>query len=512
MPADELERCFDHAEERGAALLQSEMDFLRVRRRRLSLERLPVDEAGLCTRPGCKVVVLGDEGCSGKISMLELLCLDPLGTGDSADIVQTNCDEFLPMDIRELTFRIHAAAPSAPAAVDHELQLWAPICTEQYAALRPLYYSGTDVFLIVFSIAEPRTLEAARGLWQREIEPFQSQHEHPVPVLLVGNFGEERQQPMVPRELVLSDQAVQLAQQCGMTKYLEITSFNPAHIHEMFRQAVLAAHHAGGGGTPVSIRRNREMLAVRSVLRAPAPSGFFDPWERAFRLDLTACESSGVQYLVSWDGNPPTDRSHRYKGKLVLRHPYPKVIQVQSVMRCKYRSEVCCFPVPIETSCPVGHFDTGANRLVLEQGDASEVDLRYFYTLDGSAPCAESQTCGRDWPVVDVASQPKVVRVCALSSGRLVSSIVSFSLPAVLPPPEIRLVPCTDRMTQELHIAVQRGVHVKYTTDGTDPSFSNGKSYPGYPVKVSTAVHPVKAIALPVAVLPSAIAVAMNAP
>ena len=27
MPADELERCFDHAEERGAALLQSEMDF-----------------------------------------------------------------------------------------------------------------------------------------------------------------------------------------------------------------------------------------------------------------------------------------------------------------------------------------------------------------------------------------------------------------------------------------------------------------------------------------------------
>ncbi len=509
MPADELERCFDHAVEQGVALLPSEMDFLRVRRRRLSVERLPVDEASLPTR-SCKVVVLGDEGSSGKIGILELLCLETLGTGDSVvDILQDSRADFLPMDIRELTFRIHDAAPPA-APVDSKLELWAPICTEQYAALRPLHYSGADVFVIVFSIAEPQTLEAAHSIWQREIEPFQSQREHPVPVLLVGNFGELRHQPDVPRELVAPKQAVQLARQCAFLKYVEITSFNPAHIRELFRQAVVAAQDAGGKSDASTIvERTRETIAVRSVLRAPRPSGFFDPWERAFRLDLTSYESSGVQYLVSWDGNPPTDRSHRYKGKLVMRHPYPKVIQVQSVTRCKFRSDICSFHVPTETHCPVGHFDSGANRLVfdtiVENGDAGEVDVHYFYTLDGSDPTVESESCGRDWPVVDLATQPKVVKVVAVASGRLASAVVSFLLPAVLPPPDIRLVPCADGMTQELKIAVQRGVHYKYTTDGTDPSFSNGRSYTG-PVKVSTAVHPVKAIALPAVILQSSVA------
>ena len=194
-----------------------------------------------------------------------------------------------------------------------------------------------------------------------------------------------------------------------------------------------------------------------------------------------------------------------------MRHPYPKVIQVQSVTRCKYRSEICHFPVPGETRCPVGHFDAGANRLVFDTTvDAGEADVRYFYTLDGSDPNAKSESCGRDWPVVDLATQPQVVKVVAVASGRLVSSVVSFPLPAVLPPPDIRLSACADGMTQELRIAVQRGVHYRYTTDGTDPSFSNGTIYTG-PVKVSTAVHPVKAIGLPISVLPSTIAVAMNA-
>lgn len=511
MPADELERCFDHAIERGAALLPSEMDFLRVRRRKLSLDRLPIGKINQSSRL-CRAVVLGDEGSSGKISMLELLCLDPLGAGiDSADMRNAAGTGFLPMDIRELNFSVQTGT----VAVRTELQLWAPVCAEQYAALRPLYYSAADVFVIVFTIAEHHALETVRDIWQREIEPFQSQHRHPVPIILVGNFGELRQQPVIPSKLVLSDQAVQVAQQCGFLKYLEITSFNPTHVRELFHQAVLAAQDAGEGDAAVAIQRNREMIAACSVLRAPAPSGSFDPWERAFRLDLTGCKSTGTQYLVSWDGKPPTDRSHRYKGKLVMRYPYPQVIQVQSVTRCKYRSDVCCFPVPALTRCPVGHFDAGANRFVFdttaEEDNADECDVRYFYTLDGSEPTAQSATCGWDWPVVDLAAQPKVVKAVALQPGRLRSAVAIFPLPPVLPPPDIRLAMCEDGITQELQIAVQRGVHYKYTTDGTDPSFSNGQPYTD-PVKLRIGVHPVKAIALPSPVLPSIIAVAMKAP
>ena len=92
MPAAELEDCFEHAALQGAALLPTEIEFLRIRRRLLSLERAGSDASHdqPASRP-CKAVVLGDESSSGKISMLELLCLHPSGTGVvSADVVQAS--------------------------------------------------------------------------------------------------------------------------------------------------------------------------------------------------------------------------------------------------------------------------------------------------------------------------------------------------------------------------------------------------------------------------------------
>jgi GTPase SAR1 family protein len=536
MPAAELEDCFEHAALQGAALLPTEIEFLRIRRRRLSLERAGSDASHdqPASRP-CKVVVLGDESSSGKISMLELLCLDPSGAGVvSADVVQASRAGFLPFGIRDLTFR-HRQHPEHPQhqQVESELQLWAPVCTEEYTALRPLYYADADVFIVVFSITEPHTLDAVREVWLREIQPCQAQRR--VPTLLVGNYGELRQHTAAPGQLVRPDQAVQLAQECEFLKYLEVTSFNPAHIHELFRQAVLATRDTAGA--VVTAQRSRAELALCSVLCAPTPSGFFEPWERAFLLDLRGCDSTGVKYLVSWDGTPPTDRSHRYAGKLVMRDPYPQVIQVQSVARCKYRSAVCCFKVPEVSRLPVGHFDAGANRLVLdgaagttnraataggrkgecegegEEAAAAEDDAdpnaQYFYTLDGSEPTAQSQTCGCSWPVVDLASQPKVVRVVAVQRGKLRSPVADFPVPCILPRPVASLVTCNDG-SQELTIVLQRGVHYRYTCDGTTPSHCNGQSYTT-PVRVRQGVC-VKVIALPDPVLPSAVAVVAAAP
>ena len=67
-------------------------------------------------------------------------------------------------------------------------------------------------------------------------------------------------------------------------------SYNPTHIHEVFRQAVLAVDTARGAK---SARRwahaveeyNREARVFRSVLTAPVPEGSFEPWTRAFKCD-----------------------------------------------------------------------------------------------------------------------------------------------------------------------------------------------------------------------------------
>ena len=112
------------------------------------------------------------------------------------------------------------------------------------------------------------------------------------------------------------------------------------------------------------------------------------------------------------------------------------------------------------------------------------------------------------------ATQPEIVAAVLLVLTRTRLHVAVQQLSAVLPPPDVSLVRCVDGLAQELRIVVQRGVHYWYTIDGTDPSFSNGKLHTGKPVKVSAELQPseVKAIALPAAVLPSTIAVAMKAP
>ena len=74
-------------------------------------------------------------------------------------------------------------------------------------------------------------------------------------------------------------------------------SYNPTHIHEGFRQCVLAVRHARAAVPPTRWAEdyNREARIFRSVLLAPAPEGAFDPWSCAFKLEALP----GVAYLVT---------------------------------------------------------------------------------------------------------------------------------------------------------------------------------------------------------------------
>jgi len=51
-----------------------------------------------------------------------------------------------------------------------DLAIWDTAGTEDYALIRPLSYGNTDVFLLVFSVADRKSLEKIKTFWIPEIE------------------------------------------------------------------------------------------------------------------------------------------------------------------------------------------------------------------------------------------------------------------------------------------------------------------------------------------------------
>jgi Ras-related C3 botulinum toxin substrate 1 len=63
-----------------------------------------------------------------------------------------------------------------------KLGLWDTAGSEEYDRLRPLAYPQTDVFLICFSLVDPKSFENVREKWYKEIR----HHCPTTPIILVG--------------------------------------------------------------------------------------------------------------------------------------------------------------------------------------------------------------------------------------------------------------------------------------------------------------------------------------
>lgn len=150
-------------------------------------------------------------------------------------------------------------------------------------------------------------------------------------------------------QLVPSQDAIQLAQSSGVSKYIEIFSENLFHVHELFQQAVFAINNSRKTcNIPVEqqvLEHYQETEYFKSVLGVPDPDGTFDQLERTFALN----HSEGVEFFVTLDGSDPSKSSQKYTGPIKLTKN-TKTVKVIGNERCKFSSSISRFSVP-ERKC-----------------------------------------------------------------------------------------------------------------------------------------------------------------
>ena len=117
------------------------------------------------------------------------------------------------------------------------LNLWDTAGQEDYDRLRPLSYPQTDVFLACFSLVSPSSFEHISLRWYPEV----SHHCPGVPILLVGNKMDLRDDPVVVQQLreqglapVSRVQGLELAKRIGAVRYLECSAKTQKGLKEVF--------------------------------------------------------------------------------------------------------------------------------------------------------------------------------------------------------------------------------------------------------------------------------------
>ncbi|KAJ5076525.1 hypothetical protein M0811_06105 [Anaeramoeba ignava] len=121
------------------------------------------------------------------------------------------------------------------------IEFWDPIEGENYDRLRPLYYIGTDVFLLFFSITSPDSYENIRQKWVPEIQNYTAKQK----MILIGTksdlrFDKETQEQLKSRnqDFITHEQGIVLAKEIGASKYIEISSLTQKGLETVLKEIV----------------------------------------------------------------------------------------------------------------------------------------------------------------------------------------------------------------------------------------------------------------------------------
>ncbi|XP_056311418.1 ras-related C3 botulinum toxin substrate 1-like [Danio aesculapii] len=135
---------------------------------------------------------------------------------------------------------------AAPVVVDGNpvtLGLWDIAGQDDYNRLRPLSYPETDVFLICFSLVDPRSFELASEKWFPEVRHFCPN----TPIILVGTKLDLRDDTEIINELarykicpITFNQGQAKAEEIGAVKYLECSAKTLKGVKTVFEEAIRA--------------------------------------------------------------------------------------------------------------------------------------------------------------------------------------------------------------------------------------------------------------------------------
>lgn len=177
-----------------------------------------------------KCVVVGD-GAVGKTCLLSTYTTDTF-PGDYAPTVFDNYSTCLDVNGETVS-----------------LGLWDTAGQEDYDRIRPLSYTDTDVFLVCYSIMNPRSLQAVKEKWIPEVR----QSCPDVPVILVGLKVDLRDDPgaatdnLERNQLPITvEQGQAMAKQIGALDYLECSALKRIGIKEVFVEATKAVINPEG--------------------------------------------------------------------------------------------------------------------------------------------------------------------------------------------------------------------------------------------------------------------------
>lgn len=163
-----------------------------------------------------KCVLVGD-GFVGKTSILTSFHSD------------NTCNEYIPTVCENFTKEF---------TVDDEtvcFHLWDTAGQEGYERLRSISYPQTDIFIVVFSVAEPVSLANVTEVWLPEIR----HHCPQTPFLLVGNKMDlrDRQTSSEGTKVITSKEGRSEAKKLGAMEYRECSALKGGGIMDVFIEA-----------------------------------------------------------------------------------------------------------------------------------------------------------------------------------------------------------------------------------------------------------------------------------
>ncbi|XP_044005703.1 ras-related C3 botulinum toxin substrate 1-like [Aphidius gifuensis] len=198
---------------------------------------------------------------------------------------------------------------------------------EDFKYLRPMSYPGNDVFIICFSLVDPKSFENVKAIWYPELH----RHCPATPIILVGTKldlleDEETIKKLKDKKIepITYPQGLAMAKEIGAVKYMECSAFTKQGLEAVFEKALhvgLAAH-----------RKNKR---IRDSRRGEG--------ERLPGLDYNSKQLFWISYANKWCEKVTIEGS---KSVLLDSHAPPEFRVIGPLSNMKEFS--------IDFQCPIG--------------------------------------------------------------------------------------------------------------------------------------------------------------